>query len=280
MSSNPAPLVDPNRIAESAMISSGIESQRVRPAVSDTMDERTPNAKILGPSADPMDDFYAEFARTGDAPQKIMSGGDYAAYMDYKKRKLQQLQAESLKQQIREMYSTFRNEKNFAEMEYLEREFPFIIEEKKEFVRTQQWVMENIADFYANGGKPTAKQLLFQYALKTDDRLREMAGPIANAFFNANRDNGFGGEGYFNGWLTNKFYPEASPNIRFPGGADNEMPWNRNVQPSDYLSFPFYSTTTPDNARGFLNGANAFNPGMFGAVRRDNRMLNNNNNNG
>lgn len=251
MSFNPAPIVDPNRIAESAQISGGIEANRVRDVAADS--HKHDAVKILGPSADPMDDFYSEFM--GQNPQPLITGGDYAAYMDYKKRKMQQLQAESLKSTIREMYAAFRAEKNFAEMEYLEKEFPFLISEKEEYVRTQQWIMENVADFYATGGKPTAKQLLFQYALKTDPRLQEMAKPVSEAFLKGDNNKAFNGNKWLKGWMSNYFYPTTTTSINFPAYGQNDnvagvLPWNRFIGGHDYLTNKTSKVSDKSNIAG------------------------------
>jgi len=110
---------------------------------------------------------------------------DHQRYLNWKKEKLQQLQGETFKQAIREMWSEFKKDNRTAQIEYLENLHPWLKQERDESVAAIKWAYNELGKYYITGGKPTVSLMEFLYAAKTDPGLAELVGPLIDSVMNS-----------------------------------------------------------------------------------------------
>ena len=210
MASNPAKLDDPKTRERAIQTGQAIESNAVR-NITKTSD--TVTDPIIAPSAPKDAEFWSTFADETKRPtdhaklQAVYTPSDHEKYLEYKKKQLEQLQGESVKQAVREMYDSFKNTRNFAEMQYLEKEFPFLTEEKQQYVELQKWALEMLGEYYSTGGKPTQKMLEFIYAAKTDPNLKTIVENLNKSFTGTGQS--FGTADWVKGWMTSFYTPKV-----------------------------------------------------------------------
>lgn len=250
--SNPAKPKDPVAVQKSVRIAKNIENDYVRPTVATTA--QVGNDPIIAPPPPPQEEFFSDVAVQGNrlaGADLTYTLSDHEKYMKYKQRKMEQLQGETLKQSVREMYDKFKTDRNFAEMNWLEQEFPWIKEEKQKYVELQKWALEMLGEYYSTGGKPTQKMLEFTYAAKTDPALHAIVQQLQTAF-NTPGNSVFGSANWKNGWLTNYFYPKVviPPAVGFEPHDNAHIVQGPNGQTNAWMR-----QGTPTAAWDFINAA-------------------------
>jgi len=235
--SNPAKIDDPGEREQAIRTGQNINANYTKPIVQTTDTTKEP---IVGPSAPKDAEFWSTFSEKTERPdevQAIYTVSDHERFEAYKKKQLEQLQGETLKQSIREMYDQFKNARNFAEMQYLEREFPFLVEEKQQYVQLQQWALEMLGEYYSTGGKPTKRMIEFIYAAKTDPNLAAIVDNLNKAF--ETRGPEFGTTEWREGWLSSYIMPKvfttAAP-LKFTANNDALLLQASGVKNADYWS--------------------------------------------
>jgi hypothetical protein len=214
-SANPAKPDDPKSREAALGIASNIKGYNVRKTAATSSAPGEASA-IITPAQPARAEFYSEL-ESGKAATIAPAGvdqitytvSDHEKYMEYKKNKMAQLEGETLKQEVREMYDKYKAQRNYAEMDFLEKEFPWIKEEKQQFADLNKWALDMLSEYHSTGGKPTQKMLEFMYAVKTDENLKKIVNNL-NSAFKPDTDSWFGKTAWEAGWATRFFYPKVA----------------------------------------------------------------------